>query len=111
MTEVSMVDLRTTGLPFNVIESMRSVFSDHAEIESVVLYGSRALGNFRAGSDIDLTIVGSLDHRELLKVELELDELMLPYKVDLSLQHEIDNASLIEHINRVGKVFYSAPVS
>lgn len=110
MTERSIVDVSTIGLPFNVIEAMKKVFSHHLGIESAVLYGSRAMGNFREGSDIDLTIVGSLDHRELLKVELELDELMLPYKVDLSLQHEIDNASLIEHINRVGKLFYSAPV-
>lgn len=111
MTTDSMVDSSSSGLPFNVIDAMQGVFSHHHEIESVILYGSRALGDFREGSDIDLTIVGSLDHRQLLKVELELDDLMLPYKMDLSLRHEIDNPSLIEHINRVGKIFYSASVA
>jgi uncharacterized protein len=43
-----------------------------------------------------------MDTTELLKIENEIDDLLLPYKVDLSLFHQIDNPSLIEHIQRVG---------
>jgi hypothetical protein len=44
--------------------------------------------------------------KKLQKIELEIDELYLPYKLDLSLFHQISNLDLIEHINRVGKIFY-----
>ncbi len=42
----------------------------------------------------------------LLKIENELDDLLLPYKIDLSIFHKIEDLDLIEHINRVGIVFY-----
>ena len=56
---------------------------------------------------IDLTIIGNCTWKELNKLESELDDIMLPYQFDLSLYEFIDNKQLIEHINRVGKVFYS----
>ncbi|WP_293013047.1 nucleotidyltransferase domain-containing protein [Mongoliibacter sp.] len=72
-----------------------------------MLYGSRAKGNYRPGSDIDLTLLGeSLDLTELQKIEIELDDLMLPYKIDLSIHHKIQNSDFLEHIQRVGKIFY-----
>lgn len=74
----------------------------------MVLYGSRAKGNYRQGSDIDLCIkANSWNERKLLSLENEIDDLLLPYKIDLSLYHQIENMALIDHINRVGKVFYS----
>ncbi len=74
----------------------------------MVIYGSRAMGNFREGSDIDLVIKGEgLKMSDLLKIENEIDELLLPYKVDLSLYSQIENDELIEHIQRVGKSFFS----
>lgn len=106
MTEASMLDPLQTGLPLEVVEAMQGVFKRHQNIEQVVLYGSRAIGNYRDGSDIDLTIVGDLSYHDLLTIELELDDLMLPYKMDVSLKHQLDNTSLIEHINRVGKPFF-----
>ena len=75
-------------------------------VERIILYGSRAKGNFKPGSDIDLTLVApSLTTTELLEIDRAIDELLLPYKVDLSLWHQIDNADLIEHIKRVGVTF------
>jgi len=61
----------------------------------VILYGSRARGNYRNGSDIDLALVGKeLDLTTLFKVETELDDLLLPYKIDLSIHHKIENPDL-----------------
>ncbi|MCF8358302.1 MAG: nucleotidyltransferase domain-containing protein [Prolixibacteraceae bacterium] len=72
-----------------------------------MIYGSRAMGNFKAGSDIDLVIIDNgLEFSELLKLENQLDDLLLPYKIDISLKRQISNEKLLEHINRVGKVFY-----
>jgi hypothetical protein len=56
-----------------------------------------------------LTLIGDqLSHHDLLDIELALDELLLPYKIDLSLHHQLDNPQLIDHIARVGKSFYRA---
>lgn len=95
------------GLTNETIKAIATVFSKYTNIEQVILYGSRAMGNYKNGSDIDLTIVSNnLNVDTLFKIELELDDLLLPYKIDLSLYHQISNANLLEHINRVGKIFY-----
>jgi len=99
--------LLKTGLSRQTIASIQSVFESSPLIEQVVLYGSRAKGNYRPGSDIDLTIKSSaMTLSDLLKLETLLDDLLLPYKIDLSLHHQIDNQALLEHIERVGLVFY-----
>lgn len=95
------------GLKENSIEQMISVFKKYAELEQVILYGSRAKGNFKNGSDIDLTLVGEQLNLKLTnKIENELDDLMLPYTFDVSIYNYINNSNLLEHIKRVGKVFY-----
>lgn len=99
--------LESFGLKPSTIEKIRAVFAGHAEVERVILCGSRAKGNFRPGSDIDLTICcEAVTLSQLLRIEQELDELLLPYKIDLSLHHQIDTPELLEHIKRVGKIFY-----
>ena len=96
------------GLEEQLIKKYCRVFSSYPEIEEVVIYGSRAKGNFREGSDIDLSLKGKkLTEAIRSKVWLDLDELNTPYLIDLSVYHFLDSASLIEHINRVGKLFYA----
>ena len=96
------------GLKPKVIERINGVFAAYPEVEQVVLYGSRAKGAHRAASDIDLCLQGDqLTLPLLLQISNELDDLLLPYKIDLSIHHELDNPELIEHIQRVGVVFYS----
>jgi predicted nucleotidyltransferase len=99
------------GLPAQVVQAIQLVLSQHPQVRSAVLYGSRAKGNFREGSDIDLTLKTdpSADTALLLQIENQLDELNTPYQFDLSLFHHINNPSLIEHISRVGVNFYTAP--
>lgn len=95
------------GLKDIDIKKIQRVFSNYEDIDKAILYGSRAKGNYRNGSDIDLCLVGNtLDLNILLRIENELDNLLLPYKIDLSIFHKIENADLIEHINRIGVVFY-----
>ena len=97
------------GLKPEIVSRINSVLAAHPEIEQAVLYGSRAKGNYRAGSDIDLCLKGdTLTLTQLLKIENELDDLLLPYKIDLSLLHALDSPELIDHIRRVGMVFYPA---
>lgn len=95
------------GLPAHTISAIQNVFARHPAVQQVVLYGSRAKGNYRPGSDIDLSILGDgVSLSELFSLESELDDLLLPYKIDLSLYRQIDNPELLEHIQRVGVPFY-----
>ncbi len=95
------------GLKDEIVREINSIFEKYAHINRAVLYGSRAKGTYRNGSDIDITLMGKeLDLTTLLKIENELDDLLLPYKIDLSIFDKLSNPDLKEHINRVGVVFY-----
>lgn len=97
------------GLKAETLDSIRAALSAHPGVVRAVLYGSRAKGNFRDGSDIDLCLIApTLSLAEQLQIETELDDLLLPYKIDLSRFHVLDNPALIEHIQRVGVTFYEA---
>jgi predicted nucleotidyltransferase len=97
----------TFGLPENTINKINFVFVKYPEIEEVIIYGSRAKGDFREGSDIDITLKGeTLNDRILTNVSIDLDELNTPYLFDISLLNTLKSSSLIDHINRIGKTFY-----
>ncbi len=96
------------GLSDQVLQQINHVFQNKIKIQKVLIYGSRAKGNYRTGSDIDLTVVApEMSISELFELENELDDLMLPYKIDLSLLHDLENPDLVEHIQRVGKFFFT----
>jgi len=95
------------GLKKNTIQRIRNIFAIHPEVEEVILYGSRAKGTFSNGSDIDLVLKGKgLSQALLNKIRWELDDLLLPYTIDVAIYDRIDNPELIDHISRVGVVFY-----
>jgi predicted nucleotidyltransferase len=95
------------GLKPETLTQIQSIFSAFPEVEKAVIYGSRAMGNFRNNSDIDLTLMGkNLGLTELLSIENELDDLLMPYQIDLSLFHQIDNPDLINHIQEHGKLLF-----
>ena len=99
--------MENSGLTKKEIESINSVFSKYAQIEEVLIYGSRAKGNYRPASDIDLTIKGkNIDLTLQTEIEFDLDDLLLPYKFDVSIYDKITNPEFINHIDRVGKEFY-----
>lgn len=95
------------GLKEQVVEQIVSVFRENQLVDEVVLYGSRAKGCSKPGSDIDFAIKGDqLDLKELNRISLALDDLLLPYTFDLSIYRHISNSDLLEHIERVGIIFY-----
>ncbi|WP_295390379.1 nucleotidyltransferase domain-containing protein [uncultured Thiodictyon sp.] len=102
----------TCGLSQSVIDQIRAVFADCPKIERALLYGSRAKGNYRHGSDIDLVLEGrELDDSQMLALETRLDDLLLPYSIDLSRLAGIRNEALRDHIGRVGRVFYETALA
>ena len=95
------------GLSDTAIAIIHAIFKKYPTIEKAVIYGSRAKGNYKQGSDIDITLFGNtLSAHQLMHVSQELDDSALPYLVDISIFDQLDNASLREHIQRVGLVFY-----
>ena len=101
---------QSTGLSESAINIIQAVFEQYPQIESVILYGSRANGNYRKGSDIDLTIKLKPGYAPDLnlyhRIASQLDDLGLIYKIDLSFYQQIENPDLIEHIDRVGIGIY-----
>ena len=96
------------GLPEPVIQKIRAVFGHYPQVEAAVLYGSRAKGNYKSGSDIDLTLRGGddLTLNVLCKIANDLDDLYLPYAIDLSIFHDISNPDVVGHIRQVGMKVY-----
>ncbi|MCG7598627.1 nucleotidyltransferase domain-containing protein [Halomonas sp. McH1-25] len=100
-------EIQPSGLSAQAEARIRNVLCQFAGLERAILYGSRAMETYRPGSDIDLTFLGSrLTWHDLQQLELRLDDLLLPYRFDLSLYHQIDNPDLVAHIQRVGVPFY-----
>lgn len=97
------------GLSETVIKELQDVFKKHANIKRVLIFGSRSKGNYRAGSDIDLAVIGNdIDYNLLLDINCEIDDLELLYSVDLIDYNKKIGTAIGDHIDRVGQVFYEA---
>jgi predicted nucleotidyltransferase len=96
------------GLKEENIARMQTVFSYFPEVEKAILYGSRAKGNFKPNSDIDITLTGDLLSLDLLnQIEWKLDDLLLPYKIDLSILQHLKNDEFIKQIQETGIVLFT----
>ena len=96
-----------TGLSDATLATVQAILASCPAVETAIVYGSRAKGNFSMGSDIDLTLVGAALTQDMLSHLVgQFEESNLPYQVDLSILRDIDNPSLRVHIERVGKVLY-----
>lgn len=96
------------GLSEEVIGLLRSVFSSVNKIKKVVVFGSRAKGNYHPGSDIDLAVFAvDFTRDDLVDLQLKIDDLTLLYHVDCINYATITNAALRDHIDRVGQPLYT----
>ncbi len=100
--------MNSSGLSERDIELINSVFRRHPQIKRAALFGSRAKGSHRPGSDVDLALYGGIDHHGAEEVAGELEELPLPYHFDVVAFDSIKLDSLREHIERVGVTIYGA---
>ena len=95
------------GLSAATLEQICTTLARFPQVEKGVLYVSRAKGNFKPGSDIDLTLRGEGLTLSLLgDIDMALDDLLLPFKIDLSIYEQLGHAELVAHIDRVGRVIY-----
>lgn len=100
------------GLSDSTLQKICSVLARYPQVAKAVLYGSRADGTHSDSSDIDLTLYGSHDLtlRVHHKIANELDDLLLPYTIDLSIFRDLNNFELIEHIRDTGVAVYERKV-
>jgi predicted nucleotidyltransferase len=94
------------GIDEELLNKIIKIFQGKTNIKKVILFGSRAKGNYKHGSDIDLALIGDLNIVELNNISIELDELDSPYLFDLCNYNKLNNKELKEHIDRVGKIIY-----
>ena len=95
------------GLKDIELNKLNILFSKYSDIEKVVLYGSRAKGNYKMFSDVDITLMGNnLSFYLRTKLAIDIDYLLLPYQFDISIFSLLSNPDLIEHIQRVGITIY-----
>ncbi|MEI6806429.1 MAG: nucleotidyltransferase domain-containing protein [Myxococcaceae bacterium] len=91
------------GLSLKDLAMIQEALRQFPEIDSAKVYGSRAKGTYKPGSDIDLALYGSgVSLDTVFKLDTVLDDLLLPYQFDLSVYSGLKNLDLKEHIDRVG---------
>ena len=96
------------GLNKKDMDFICECISHQALVERAVVFGSRAMGNYKKGSDIDIAIFGKeVTNREQSFIIDELEESTLPYEVDLVIYEKIENEKLRQHIMEYGIEIYS----
>ena len=99
------------GLKQTDLDAIVSILEKHSNIESAVIFGSRAKGNYKKGSDVDIALKGELLNSDIIhQISYWLnEESLMPYKFDILNYRTINNQDLVEHIDRAGIEFYSRP--
>lgn len=102
-----MITPSAFGITQTQYNTILSIFSSFADIEEVRIFGSRAKGTHKPNSDIDLAIMNTISLQTLVHLTNAFEESDIPYKIDLVAYHESIPEALREHIDRVGKPFWS----
>ena len=92
------------GISSDVLERIVQTIRLEKRIKEIILFGSRAKGEFKKGSDIDIAVIAdTLQFDELNQIRVNISELLTPYSVDIIDFNKITNNELKEHILRVGQ--------
>lgn len=84
-----------------------NILKQYPAVSEVAVYGSRAKGNYTDRSDLDLVIKNELEDRHIIgRIIMDINDSDFPYLVDLQSYASIQNKELLDHIERVGKIFY-----
>jgi len=98
-----MKDNKRFGIDEQELKVIVDLIKKSTKVKRVIIFGSRVKGNYKIGSDIDIAIDGDeVDFNLINEMRVELDELILPYKLDIIDYRQIENIELKRHIDRVG---------
>ncbi len=93
------------GLPDRTINELIEYFSHKTDIEKVIIFGSRAKGTYKTGSDIDFAIITD-NHNDFHRISDELEELPTPYRFDIIDYKSLTHKKMKESIDKFGQIFY-----
>ncbi len=97
------------GLNEVTIEQLSTVFETNPKVDKALIFGSRAKGNYRNDSDIDIAIKGyNITSKDVLQLSSSLEDVDIAYKVDIVGYESIKEPALVEHIDRIGVELYSS---
>lgn len=97
------------GFKSDELEMIRAVFREFPEIEEVIIFGSRAMGNYKPASDVDLALKGHITKDILARIRMRLNEdLPLAYIFDVFDLSTISHKALLDHIAQHGRTFFAA---
>jgi len=97
------------GLSQRIVDSLLETFSRYPKVERVIIYGSRARGDYRPGSDIDLAVIApKMRFDEFSRLWNEVDELPIAFNIDLLHLDTLENQALKEAIEASGKAIYES---
>lgn len=100
--------MKNIGLTESELAEVIGYFTENPKIKKAIVYGSRAKGNYRPFSDVDISLMGdSLDYSDLSRLENQLYFSYLPYIFDINIYSKLNNKELIDHIDRRGVVIYA----
>ncbi len=98
------------GLNKDQMNNIHAILSSLPEVETAVLFGSRAMGNYKEASDIDIALIGKeINFKVLINLKDQFENSNIPYFVDLVDYQTIASEALLEHINEVGIIIYNSP--
>jgi len=96
------------GLNEDTLNTISEIFEANSKVDKAIVFGSRAKGNYRPDSDIDIAVKGfDLTLDDILKMQVAFEEKRIKYKIDVVDYHTIKEKALTEHIDRVGIEMYS----
>lgn len=96
------------GLREEDLTAIVNIIANYNSIEEAIIFGSRAKGNYRKGSDVDIALKGAKISFDTITTISRIlnEETLMPYHFDIIDYDKIENRSLIEHIDRVGQIIY-----
>ncbi len=95
------------GFSQETVKKITKLLKKYPEIEQVKIYGSRARGDYRKGSDIDMAFFFQSNVDLSCRLSWELDELATPYLFNVVDYHTMTNAELKKEIDKHGQIFYT----
>ena len=100
-----MIDIGLNNIEF---DKLISIINKFPEIDKAIIFGSRAIGNYKNTSDIDIALVFNQNFGTIRKLREEYEEnTNLPYMIDVQDYNSINNINLKEHIDTFGKVIFT----
>ena len=101
-------DSNQFGLKQSDLTYIIKTLSRFDTINKAIIFGSRAKGNYRNGSDVDIAIKGDIDFRTVARLSYLLnEESFMPYRFDIVNYNRTKHSKLKEHIDRVGIIIYA----